>query len=223
MNCAAWEQLIDAYLDGGLSNSLRLEFDVHRLRCRRCQLTLAMMESVGHVLAADSSTPALSDDFTDRVTVAIERQRPVSVRLRSTRVAVAAGALLQAAAVLYLAIWLPSRVPPPAPSSDNPDLVRQLENDARLTMVLNEADAKFARHQTMVDFIYDKLTAAGMNFAAETNQLAGYAVALSVPEDLARDSADLLGASPLDLIIRVLVPAQRNSVATPAAGGSQEL
>ena len=48
MNCSEAEQLFDAFLDGQLTGSLRLELDAHRLRCRRCQQTLAMMEACEH-------------------------------------------------------------------------------------------------------------------------------------------------------------------------------
>ena len=67
MNCAEFERLIDAYLDGELAGSLRVEFDAHRLRCRRCQLTMIAMESVETVLANDRPLATLSDDFTERV------------------------------------------------------------------------------------------------------------------------------------------------------------
>jgi hypothetical protein len=109
MNCSEAEQLFDAYLDGQLTGSLRLELDAHRLRCRRCQQTLAMMEACEHVLTADRRVPALAEDFTERVMSDAVRRRRIPGRLRSTRVAVAVGFGLQAAAVLILAIIFQSK------------------------------------------------------------------------------------------------------------------
>jgi len=109
MNCSEAEQLFDAYLDGQLTGSLRLELDAHRLRCRRCQQTLAMMEACEHVLTADRRVPALAEDFTERVMSDAVQRRRIPGRLRSTRVAVAVGFGLQAAAVLILAIIFQSK------------------------------------------------------------------------------------------------------------------
>ncbi|HUU95800.1 MAG TPA: hypothetical protein VM487_08665 [Phycisphaerae bacterium] len=109
MNCSEAEQLFDAHLDGQLTGSLRLELDAHRLRCRRCQQTLAMMEACEHVLAADRRVPALAEDFTERVMSDAVQRRRIPGRLRSTRIAVAVGFGLQAAAVLILAIIIQSK------------------------------------------------------------------------------------------------------------------
>ncbi|GAG02903.1 unnamed protein product, partial [marine sediment metagenome] len=92
-----------------LTGSLRLELDAHRLRCRRCQQTLAMMEACEHVLTADQRVPALAEDFTERVMSDVVHRRRIPGRLRSTRVAVAVGFGLQAAAVLILAIIFQSK------------------------------------------------------------------------------------------------------------------
>ena len=108
MNCADFEQLLDAYLDGELSGSLRLEFDAHRLRCRGCELTVASMEAVEDVITADRPVPSLSLDFTDRVMGKIEVRKPRSTRSRNLRIAIVGGTVLQAAAVLMLALLLPS-------------------------------------------------------------------------------------------------------------------
>src|SRR5512143_2249321 len=99
MICSECEQLFDAYLDGHLAGSLRLEFDAHRLRCPHCQQTLAMLETIGHVIAADSHRqPELSAGFTDRVLEEITRPRERIFRLPYVRAAVVVGALAQAAA-----------------------------------------------------------------------------------------------------------------------------
>src|SRR5512143_2502532 len=104
MICSECEQLFDAYLDGQLAGSLRLEFDAHRLRCRHCQQTLAMLEAVGHVISSDSQAPELSGDFTSRVMRQIEQ--PHVVRWPMPRVALVLGAVAQIAAVLVFAlVW----------------------------------------------------------------------------------------------------------------------
>lgn len=81
MNCCDFEQLVDPFLDGELSGTLRLEFDTHRLRCPLCQQKLAMMEACEHVLAREDHTPAISDDFSDRVMAAIAARQPAPAAL----------------------------------------------------------------------------------------------------------------------------------------------
>lgn len=200
MKCAEFEQLIDSHLDGELCGSLRLEFDAHRLRCRRCQLTLAMMESVEHVVMSDHPTPALSDDFTDRVIAGVEQRQPLSVRLRPTRVAVVAGVLLQAAAVLYLAVILPWSKPAPTTTAVEPTV------DAGLIAKYDELDRTTEWKEALHELIAARLEAAGVNVAAEFSQLAQYPLALSVPDDLARASAGMEDSSPWYGVLRALVP-----------------
>lgn len=106
MNCNDSDRLIDAYLDGQLSGSLRLEFDAHRVRCRRCQQTLATMEACLHLIATDQRGPALGDDFTARVMQRVAPEQPVR-RLRLSPLMISVGALTaQAAAVaLFFSIF----------------------------------------------------------------------------------------------------------------------
>jgi hypothetical protein len=223
MNCAEFEQLIDAYLDGELSGSLRLEFDAHRLRCRRCQLTVAMMESVAHVVASDRSTPALSEDFAERVMTAIERRHPLSVRLRPTRVAVAVGALLQAAAVLYLAVVLPSKSPPSTSGNGRSAAGAvpgaTVSGDSTLDAKYLAADIVTERHEQLYEYIVGRVEAARVNLASDLNQLARYPLALSVSDDFARASQRIDEASPWQLFLQALFPVQseEREPATPSA------
>ncbi len=114
MNCQEAEQLFDAYLDGELSESLRLEFDAHRLACPLCEQKLAILEACAHTLAGDDDVPALSDDFTDRVMARV-RQTPVPIsRLRRRRWVTAAVLTNVAAAVAFL-LWL--ALPHPRPGT----------------------------------------------------------------------------------------------------------
>lgn len=187
MNCSECERLFDAYLDGQLAGSLRLEFDAHRLRCRRCQQTLAMLETIGNVIASDPQVPELSVSFTDRVMRQIQRSR--RVYRPSLRVAVVAGALLQAAAILAFAVlWkLPgsqtvvpdaAAVDETAPGSDNPDRER-----AYVLIYDGVRDELFKRYASGVTFTEDL-----MNLARFAN--------FTVDDDLARASEQMAGVNP---------------------------
>ncbi len=118
MICSECEQLFDAYLDGQLAGSLRLEFDAHRLRCRHCQQTLAMLEAVGHVISSDSQIPELSGDFTDRVMADIELPTQRVIRWPWPRVALVLGGVAQVAAVLVFAlVWMSGSSVSPGPQT----------------------------------------------------------------------------------------------------------
>ena len=208
MNCADFERLTDAYLDGELSGSLRLEFDAHRLRCRSCQLTVAMMESVGHVIVADRSAPTVSDDFTDRVMLAIDRKRPLSLRLRSTRVAVVAGTLLQAAAVLYLALMIPSQSPVPPLTGNDQDSVAATFARPDLDEKYALDDRKVDKHEEIRADIIAQIEALGVNLASDVNRVAEYALALSVPDDYVRGTHGLNEPSPWGLILQAISPGE---------------
>lgn len=116
MNCHEAEQLFDAYFDGELSESLRLEFDAHRLSCPLCEQKLAILEACAHTISSDQDAPAVSDDFTERVMAQV-RQTPVPIaRLRRRRWVTAAVLANVAAAVAFL-LWL--AVPQQRPGSTN--------------------------------------------------------------------------------------------------------
>jgi hypothetical protein len=200
MNCAEFEQLIDAYLDGELAGSLRVEFDAHRLRCRRCQLTMVAMESVETVVVNDRPLAMLSDNFTDRVMGAIERRRPLATRLRPTRIVLAVGALLQAAAVIFLAVY------PWHSGVQNSDAARtELSPMHNLNEIYRGVDRKTELHQALVDQIFGKIEAAGVNVATDLNHLMSYASALPVPDDLARASDGMNSANPLNFLLEAII------------------
>lgn len=136
MNCSDAERLFDAFLDRELSGTLRVELDAHRLRCRRCQQTLAMLESCGDVIASDRRGPLLGDDFAERVMADIaDRQdsRTKIYRFRGTRVAAVVGTLIPAAAVLAIAVLIsnsdPSNVPPSDVNLDHTALTMKSDVD----------------------------------------------------------------------------------------------
>ncbi len=129
MNCHEAEQLFDAYLDGELSESLRLEFDAHRLSCPLCEQKLAILEACAHTLASDHDVPALSDDFTERVMAEL-RQKPVPIRrLRRRWVAAAAIANVAAAVafLLYLALPRAGQQPAVVSATGEPQEVTSLD------------------------------------------------------------------------------------------------
>lgn len=203
MNCAEFEQLMDAYLDGELSGSLRLEFDAHRLRCRRCQLSVAMMESVGDVLMLDHPPAGLSEDFTENVMARIERRRPLSIRMRGLRVALVAGGLLQAAAVLLLAIGLPSWLSTKPTSEASNELA---SGHKRIISEIEQIPDRVDQHEAYYDYVVSRVQGALSNLAADGTTLVRYPLDLTAPEELAQVSAGLEESSPLNLIIRAFVP-----------------
>ncbi len=208
MNCSECEQLFDAYLDGHLAGSLRLEFDAHRLHCRRCQQGLAILETVGQLIAADPQTPELPPDFTDRVMQQV--RRPRAARLRMPRVAVITAVMLQAAAVLAFVVLWNAQVRSPT---------------ARPTPVVAQADypgdelGREAIYRLIVEGVEDRiwdLHASGAKFGADLLALARY-LDIPVPEEIARQSARLAEVNPWTGFWDTLVPAEddQTDVAVP--------
>lgn len=215
MNCAECEQLFDAYLDGELSGSLRLEFDAHRIRCTRCQQTLAMLESVGDVIGSNAGMPALSDDFTDAVMSRIEARSPRRSWLRPSRRVVVVGVALQAAAVLLFALLFPwEQQATPVPQVDPAPMV-----------VADEQPAGFDFREAYRNYIVDRIDAVRSNLSSDIHHLASAPLQLNVPDEVARASADLADSSPLSGLLRALVPPTDNeqAEATPDADGQYAL
>ncbi len=190
MNCSECEQLFDAYLDGQLAGSLRLEFDAHRLRCTRCQQTLAMLETIGHVIASTAQAPELPPDFTDRVMQDVAQPRARVFRLPLARVALVVGALAQAAAVLAIAIVWTTRpavlTPPPAAP------VVAVDDSASADPAYNAVLGLIT--EGVEDRLWEMQT-AGTNLTAEMKNLARY-LDITLPEDVARESSKIAGVNP---------------------------
>jgi anti-sigma factor RsiW len=206
MNCNGFGQLLDAYLDEELKGGLRLEFDAHRLRCARCQQTLAMMEALAHTVASDNRAPALSPQFTDGVMARLSH-RPR--RLMATRVVVAVGMVAQAAAVLLLALYLGHGSPEAATS--NVVVQAGVGRGAALTASLNEVDV----YEDIVNRVEQRITrlhAAGRTVTGDVVQLAQY-LNITLPEDLADASLEMAVADPWTGFWRAVfpVPAAENS------------
>jgi len=201
MNCAECEQLFDAYLDGHLAGSLRLEFDAHRLRCRHCQQTLAMLEALGNVIAADPQIPDLPTDFTDRVMLQIKPRRGLRPALR---VAVVAGAILQAAAVLGFALLLnrkPAAESTPVSASSS-GIVRVDKNWAT-----ENPDNKVV-YKLIRDGVEARLAdmyAAGETLTSDFRNLAHY-LNITVPDEVARESVQMAGTNPWQVVWDAMVP-----------------
>ncbi len=203
MNCPEFETLLDAYLDGQLAGTLRLEFDAHRLNCRRCQQTVALLESAGHVIASDADVPDLPADFSARVLSAITTPEPKTIRFPATRVAVFAAALAQiAAALLFVVLWQYSSPPPAA--------------DRVADVVAPPPPADRARpdqatvYSSLVEGVEDHLwemRAAGRQLTADVLHLARY-LDIRVPDEVVRESTRLAERNPWQALWDVLQPGE---------------
>mgnify|MGYP000272583894 CR=1 FL=1 len=207
MTCTEWEQLLDAYLDGQLAGSLRLEFDAHRLRCRRCQQSLAMLETVGHVLGSDSGVPSLSPGFTDRVMRDIAEPPQRSTTIPWTRVALVGLALAQAAAILAFALlWNAPRVTP-AP-------LRGVADNAAV-----EDDVGFRAVQRLIaEGVEDNLWEmhhARVQLTQDLIALAKY-LDITLPEEVARESSKMAQVNPWNYLWSPVAPGEDEAVETPA-------
>lgn len=218
MNCADCELLFDAYLDEQLTGSLRLEFDAHRLRCPRCQQQLALLESLGSVLASDSGVPALSGDFTDRVMAEVQRPRRfLRLPLRTT---VVSAAVVQAAAVLAFAVLWNRPDTPAAPLMDPP---RQITDVMALEDAVDPGSQaildEFVRH--VEDHVYT-VHRAGQKVKTDLANLALY-FNITLPEDVARDTARYSSADPVKWIFDLLQPQETEAPEPPVPVGSDPL
>jgi len=204
MNCAECEELFDAYLEGQLGGSLRLEFDAHRVRCRRCQQTLAMLEAIGNVIAADPQVPELPADFTARVMSEIERPRRPSFARPRVRFIALVG--LQAAAVIVFA-WLwqahSARSPAPPPSTPVAPVVATAQDEMRARAM-----------ELLVERFEDRLWemhAAGAKITSDLASVARY-LNIMIPEDVVRESVKMAGLNPLQALWDSLLPTPPDEV-----------
>lgn len=210
MNCSDAERMFDSYLDGLLSGTLRLEFDAHRLRCRRCQQTLAMLESVGHVIASDRRGPMLTTDFTDRVMGVIRQRSSERLALRRKRwlrVALVVGGVMQAAAVLVFAvIWGAGRDDGGSRSAVASPVVELAVGPAE--PLLSDMSADQLR-----EFIYSRLEQALLaqkNLSEQGRRTLMY-LNLDVPDPVARATFDALPLNPLTGWLNIVLPASVES------------
>jgi hypothetical protein len=104
MNCEQSQNLFDAYLDKSLSGTMATEFGAHQLACSRCRRELALLEVTGHVIATDSGSPLLNDEFTHRL-VECATNKPAHRPLKFSR-ALWIGLPAAMAACLTLIVWL---------------------------------------------------------------------------------------------------------------------
>lgn len=221
MKCSDVEQLFDAYLERSLSGSLRLEFEAHRLRCRRCQQALAMLESAVHVIAHDRCGPSLSPDFTARVMDEIRGRQPLWRRVRLSPTTVSA-LLLAQAAVIAIAVMMISQWTPPLPA--DPALVWDSPRDPAAEVV--DRYEQF-REQVMgvVRAGISRALSEGRPVRAESipEDLVlmlryGYAN-LQLPEALARPSLEVASGNWASLLESLVPPAAveaEQSDATPS-------
>lgn len=208
MNCSDCEKLFDAFLDGQLGGSLRLEFDAHRLRCRRCQQTVAMLETIGNVIANDPVVPELRADFSDRVVARI--RAPRRTRRPIMRIALVSGAVLQAAAVLLFAIYLTAQ-PRSGP----------VATPAGLTAPVADADVQGIK-DLVLERLEDRIWSmhrAGSDLTSEVRSMAQY-LNIIVPDDVA-ESARALEVNPFQAFWDALLPGA--AVEPDAAGPTDDI
>lgn len=196
MNCVEIEQLMDAWLDGELSGSLKLEFDAHRLSCARCQNMLAMLEACQHVIA-DDTPPTPSFDFTDRVMAQAGAPRTLKLERARWKSRWVAMGLAQAAAVAAFAVlWSGGfRSAKPAPS----------------VSAAGEVELTNAIHY-IVGAGRGVADGRGLAFWGDVRQLAASAVTPEVVNEVDR----FLSVSPVTHLLEALAPAD-SSIETPAA------
>ncbi len=217
MNCGEAEHLFDAHLDGELSGTLRLEFDAHRLRCSHCQQTLAMLESCGHLIATDRRGPSLSDGFADRVMGQIaqrQAERSKVYKLRFRKVGLVAAGVMQAAALLMLAVVLRnSDSPTPVVDDGTPIVV----NNVRTPAVAGSPDPG-----ALLREVYDKV-GRGLERTTDARQYAALAPYLLniVPEAMARAAADENAGSFMNILQRSVLGAPAASEAESAEESSR--
>jgi len=139
MTCRQVEHLLDAYLDGELSPSLRAEVHAHRLGCPRCQRRIELLEVCGDVIRMDRREPVLSADFADRVMAGFAASRRARHR-RVPWVVRLAAPLAAAAAVAFAVLNLTVRsgelssqgrratvVAPAVVTNAQPEMVAEIE------------------------------------------------------------------------------------------------
>jgi hypothetical protein len=209
MKCSDVEQLFDAYLERSLSGSLRLEFEAHRLRCRRCQQALAMLESAVHVIAHDRREPPLSPDFTERVMDEIRDRQPIWRRLRLNPATVSMVLLAQAAVLAVAAVMISQWTPPPAAG---PALVQGGARDSAVEYV-DRYEHFRARVLDEIRAGMSRALSEGRPVRAESipEDLAlmlryGYAN-LQLPEELARQSLEAASGNWATLFESLVLPA----------------
>ncbi len=113
MHCEQARNLFDAYLNGELSSALETELAAHRLQCPDCRHQLAMLEVVGHVVAADGEDEhSLDDAFTDRLMACLDERRIAPVRPGWRPWALWCGGLAAAAAIAITSTILVNRPHP---------------------------------------------------------------------------------------------------------------
>lgn len=216
MNCADCEQLLDSFLDGQLSGALRLEFEAHRLRCPRCRQTVAMLESIGNIVACDRTEPPLSANFTDGVMAAIQAAE-ASKRLKRRRLALWTVGAAQAAAAVAFILWVRAGVTDVQPDKAAPP--------PRVSP--HAADPEFRENYALVigrlQERLGEMQAAGETISSDFAALTKYAE-VPVPRDVARTASDLSGANPFaGLLLMAISPEPAPEEPEPSPSGQYSL
>ncbi len=215
MNCAEAEQFFDAYLDGELSGSMRLEFDAHRLHCPLCQQKLAMMEACEHIISRDGHLPELPADFGDRVMEQIERKPITARRHRRRRLMIVSAVALQVAAVIVFAVvvgglWRPEPPAPagPAAAAQNGKFLDDLQH----AIDTKDREAMFA----LITNRASEMMAARSNLEQDVSGLARFAASSLFDEVFSL--SDAITQNPLGVLLGGAAPPGEPEKAEPAPG-----
>lgn len=198
MNCWDSEQLFDAYLDGQLSGTLRVELDAHRLRCARCRKALAMMDACAHVISTDEANASVSEGFTDRVMAAIAARQAAPVRttgsswFTASRRRLFVAAVAQAAAVaLFVTLWPSTRNMAVQSGGRGPVIVAAQPTGNPLNI------------SKAVDRVNSGVSAARATLASDAG---GWASVIFDSLSMKSDVSELLAANPLASLLIGLPP-----------------
>jgi hypothetical protein len=115
ISCEHTQNLFEAYLNDEVPASLVAELDAHCLSCGDCRQQLSLLEACGNVVRLDTSEPAVSEDFTQRLVRILETNDPSRTPRRLARPLKVAGGLVGLAAVLAMAVMLVQRPAGQAP------------------------------------------------------------------------------------------------------------
>lgn len=175
MYCSEAEGLFDAYLDGELSGTLRLEFDTHRLHCPVCQQKLSLLETTEYVISTDLRGPSVSDEFTDKLMASLQQRKMAPRPLKLRRPLLAAAFVLQAAAVVGFVMLMPRFWERPAPAAP---LARTIKlADIEDAIVKRDKELAIARMQEAVE----QLRSARANIAGDVSAVRDFAWSLDLP------------------------------------------
>jgi hypothetical protein len=147
MHCEQARNLFDAYLNGELSPALETELAAHRLQCPDCRHELAMLEVVGHVVAADGDDEhTLDDAFTDRLMACLDERRIVPARPHWRPLALWGGGLAAAAAIAITSTILINRPHPQVLGVRQEKVVEPVDLGLAADSLVHDVETNWQQH-----------------------------------------------------------------------------